>query len=807
MRSVAVLGAGVMGSQIAGLLAGLGVDVLLLDILPPKLPDADEQQRGVTEQDSRWRNKIATSALEKLKKLKPPPLYQPSDVSKIRVGNFSDDLGVLKNCDWVIEAVIERLDIKRDLFAKMETAIGPQTIVTSNTSGLSVAALLEGRSDHFRRSFCVTHFFNPPRYLKLLELVPGPSTDPEVLHTMKHIGEKLLGKGVVLAKDTPNFIANRIGVFHFLDIIHLTLEHGWPIEAVDAVLGAPTAHPKSGIFRTGDVVGLDTLAFVAETVFKGCPNDPAIARFRIPQLVQQMIAKGWIGQKSGQGFYRKDKTSGAITVLDPTTLDYRPQTKFRTPSLGEARNISDPAARLRQTVFADDQAGEIAWPAISRTLVYAASRIPEIADDVVSIDRAMRWGFGLELGPFEMWDALGVGNVVERLERDKVQIPQVVRTLLNAGKTHFYQWQGSSRHYFDVGRKTFIPESGREACPSLKRLKELEKKVCGNAGATLIDIGDGVLCLEFHTKMNAIDADIIEMINTSLDRVEKDGVGLLIANEGEHFCAGANLLLILMAAQQKRWDELDQIIREFQGAMQRIRFSSKPVVAAPFGMAVGGGCEVVLACSRRQAAVESYIGLVEVGAGVVPAGCGCKNMILNFDEELKRNHNPKDKIWFSPVGGGPFPKVAKAFELIAVARVAVSALEAKKLGMLQKSDGISLDRDTLLYDAKISLLELAKNYAPPKKRDDIWLPGRGGKMALVNAIKGFELRGQATPYDAVIGEKLAHVLAGGDMPHPHFTTEDHILDLEREAFLSLCGNEKTHERMQSLLTTGKPLRN
>lgn len=805
INKVAVIGSGVMGSQIAGMLAGLGFDVTLLDIIPLEKPSVKEELLKFAEQAPEWRNKLALGGLEKLKTLRPSPLFRSQDVARIKVGNLDDDLDVLRSCDWIVEVVIERLIVKQKLFENIEPYLKPSAIVSSNTSGIAVSMLTEGRSENFKKNFLVTHFFNPPRYLKLLELVPGKETAPELMQFMSAFAEERLGKGVVLAKDTPNFIANRIGVYHFLDVMHLTEKNGWPLEAVDLVMGIPTGRPKSAVFRTADIVGLDTLSFVAETVVKSCPHDLQMGSLRIPQFVMKMINKGWTGQKSGQGFYSQDKATKAIKVIDPQTLDYRAKANFSTPALQKTKGIGDARERLRQIVFSEDQAGEIAWPAISHVLVYAAERIPEIADDVVQVDRAMRWGFGWDLGPFEMWDALGVEKVVERLAKDGVAIPEIVKQVLQTSEKTFYRWDGAKRSYFTSRGFQMDGLSAKQL--SLPRLKEMKQVVEQNSGASLFDVGDGVFLCEFHTKMNAIDGDIIEMLNRSLNRVQESGTGLIIGNQGEHFCAGANLLLVVMAAQQKRWGEIDEMVSSFQKAMQRIRFFPKPVVIAPFGMTLGGGCEVALSGHCRVASIENYVGLVEMGAGVIPAGGGCKNMLLHYWKQEQQKFNPKNQMWMSPTDGGPFQKVRRAFELIGTAKVSASALEAQDLGFYLKNDVIVLNQDDLLQRAKEQVLKLAPNHVPPVKEEKISLPGLGGAMALMNGIRDWKAMGKVTDYDEVVAGKLAWVLAGGNKNSYHLATEDDILQLEREAFLSLCGEERTQARMLHLLQTGKPLRN
>jgi 3-hydroxyacyl-CoA dehydrogenase len=807
IKRVAVLGAGVMGAGISAHLAGCGIKVLLLDCLPSSDPTPEETEKGLGASSPQFRNKLALAAIERIRTSKPSLIYSNKYIVNITAGNFEDDMEKIAECNLVIEAVLERVDVKQKLYARIEPFIKPQMIVCTNTSGLGWQALAEGLSPSFRKRFVVTHFFNPPRYMKLVEVVAGPETDQDALESAVAFCRDRLGKGVVFAKDTPDFIANRIGAMHVLDVMHLVIEKGWPIEAVDTVLGPATGRPKSGIFRTADIVGLDTLAAAAETVLKRCPDDEMADRARIPAYLMQMIAKNWIGAKAGQGFYKKVPETGQILSIDPQSMEYRPGIKFRTPSLGQAKDISDPAKRLQTVVWADDQAGDLAWTALSRMLVYSARRVPEISDDIVNVDRAMRWGFNWALGPFETWDALGVKRVCSRISKEGREIPPLVQSLLDSGRESFYEVREGRRFYFDLYSKEMKPESGTENLIILSQLHAANKVVSKNGGAALLDLGDGIFCCEFFTKMNAIDADIVGMMHEGISRAEKEGAGLLLANEGENFSVGANLLLILMLAEQKNWEELEKIVREFQAVNQRIRFSNKPVMAVPFNMALGGGCEICLAAPFRQASAESYIGLVEAGVGLVPAGGGCKNLLLRVEEIIRGMHNPKDKIWFSPEDAGPYPKVRWAFENIAMAKVSTSAEEAKALGYLAAEDKITLDRDNLIADAKKELIELAKGYEPPQKREDILLPGKGGKMALISAIREFRRQGRITDHDTIVGEKLAHVLSGGDLPTSHKTSEDHILDLECEAFISLCGMEKTKERMKHMLMTGKPLRN
>lgn len=735
IQKVAVLGAGVMGSGIAAHLANCGIPVLLLDVVPPDL------------------NKIL--------KAKPAHLYDADDIHLITPGLLDENLAKLKECDWVIEAAPEKIEIKKELYKKVAPHLKKEAWFSSNTSGLPMKDL------KFRDKFCITHFFNPPRYLKLVEVV---GEAPELA---KFVEEKL-GKGVVMAKDTPNFIANRIGIFALYDAFHLAVQNNWPVEKIEAVCGPATLRPKSALFRLCDVVGLDTISFVAEASHKLLTHDEQRERFKNPDFLSKMIQNGWIGQKAKQGFYKKTGPE-EILVLDLKTLEYRKQEKFKTPSLGKVRELEDPAEKLRTVVFADDEAGQIAWALISNVLVYAANRIPEIADTPEEIDRALRWGFGWEMGPFEMWNSLGVEKVCERLKKEGRQIPKL--------------FQGNG-----------LKGVGLKSNPFSKIIEK-------NDGASLVDLGDGVFCVEFHTKMNAVDEDILTMLQRGVEYTEKNGAGMVITNDAVNFCVGANLMLILIAAQQKEWEQINHVIGEFQVAVQKIRFSKKPVVAAPFGFTFGGGCEFCLASHHIEAAAETYIGLVEVGVGVLPAGGGCKNMILNWEEKLREAHNPKDKIWFSSDDGGVFPKVQKAFETIAMAKVGSSAKEAKKIGYLRSRDSFTIDREKLTAVAKAKVLAMTKGFEPPKLRDKIQLPGRGGEMALINGADPFLKKGMISEYDLEIAKTIAHVLSGGNRPSVHFATEQDLLDLEREAFLKLCGQEKSLDRIRHMLTTGKPLRN
>ena len=805
IKKVAVLGAGVMGKGISAHLAGAGLSVLMYDIVPPNLPQGTP------------RNTIAATAIEQLLAARPALIYSKKDASRITPLNLEDDLAQLAECDWIIEVVLEDLATKTKVFDKIEKYARPGTIITSNTSGIPLKLLAEGRSKDFRKHLFVTHFFNPVRYMRLLEFVQGPETDPQVVRFMADFVERVLGKGVVYCKDTPNFIANRIGVYGMLSVLHLMEKEGYTVEEVDKVLGPATAKSRGATLRTSDLVGLDTFALVAKNVYDRISNDEQHAAFQPPSFVLKMIEKKMLGDKSKQGFYKKVKNadgSSEIQALDLKTLTYRPQEKLKYACLKEVKNLECPDDRVRLMVNADDRAGKLAWTATADLLVYSANRVPEIAEDIVNIDNALKWGFNWELGPFETWDAIGVKEVVERLKKEGItKLPPIVDKVLAKGEGKFYRTVNGGREYFDFATESYKKVPISPSIVILSSLKDRNKVIQTNTGATLIDIGDGVACLEFHTKMNAIDDEVIAMGQTALEEVAKNFEGLVVSNEGENFSAGANLMLLMMSASENEWDKIKTIVRSFQNLTMAFRYSPKPVVAAPFGLALGGGCEVSMGCDKIRAHGELYMGLVEVGVGLLPAGGGCKEMVLRMDERLREPFlkSPikwsKDIWWSKAPDPGPFPKVAKAFETIAFAKISTSAKEAQEIGYMKKSDGITLSRDHLIAAAKQDVLTLAKGYQQPKPREDILLPGQGGKTALLSSIRDARIKGQITEHDVTVASAVAHVLAGGDRIGPYIASEQTLLDLELEQFLILVGQEKTQARMQNMLMTGKPLRN
>ena len=804
IRKAAVLGAGVMGAAIAAHLANVGILTLLLDIVPP---DAGKD-----------RDKVARSGLEKALNARPAAFYSKRGASLVTVGNIEDDLEELVDVDWIIEAVVERLDIKHNLYVKLEQVLTPGTIISSNTSGLPAHLLTEGRSEDFRRHFLITHFFNPVRYMRLLEIVPDVDTDPALLQFMQQFATEVLGKGVVLCKDTPNFIANRIGTYGFMTTIAYALSEGYTVSEVDSILGPNMGRPKSAVFRTADLSGLDTLANVADNLYKNAADDPQREAFHLPEVVREMIRRGWLGEKSGQGFYKRVKSpDGESTILELNldTLEYQPQQKVRFPSISEARNISDPVKRMLTILNGNDRASQLARQTTADSLIYAASLATEIADSIVAIDEAMRWGFNFELGSFEAWDVLlQHPEVMQRVLQDR-EIPPLVRQVQVDGQGTFYIGTAGNRQYFDFHTRSYQPIPTPQGIISLEALKSqgVQTPTSGtpasgavirdNGSAALIDLGDGIACVEFHTKMNSIDEGIIDMLRYAIEEGQKQFRAVVIGNEAADFSAGANLLLMLMGARQGEWKMLEGALNSLQQAHQLLKYNPVPVVAAPAGRALGGGCEIIMHANHARAYAESYIGMVEVGVGLIPAGGGCKELLLRYGASLESQQARKT--------GGPFTPSRKAFEIIAVATVSTSAVEAQELRFLRKSDAITTNRDLLLRDAKADAIRLAEAREAgkwqPAQPAMMILPGPGARLVLEQQVENLLITGKVSEHDAVIGRHLARVLTGGECSPITPVTEQHVLDLEREAFLTLCGMEKTQDRMQAILMTGKPLRN
>lgn len=787
-----------MGSGIAAHLANAGIPSLMLDIVPPHLTDEDRKKK-ISEKDPAFRNRFAAKGLEGIRKSRPALLYSQKDAGLISIGNLDDDLPKAAECDWIIEAVLEDLSVKKALYDRIEKIGKPGTVVSSNTSGIAIAQMMEGRSKEFRRHFLVTHFFNPVRYMKLLELVSGEDTDPEIVRGVAEFGERRLGKGIVYGKDTPNFIGNRIGVFAMMYAMHAMKEDGLSIEEVDRILGPAMGRPKSAAFGTADLVGIDTLLHVSDNVYRNLPADPQRETFLPPPFVNEMVKRGWLGRKAKSGFFKMEGKGDEkkMFVLDHEALDYRPTTKVSFPSLDAAKGEEDAGGKIRKVIGGDDKASAYAWKVLSESLLYAAKRIPEIADDVVNIDNAIKWGFNWALGPFETWDAIGVAESVDRMRKEGKTIPEKVEKMLAGGAASFYRRRDGVLEFFDFAGQAYLPAPVSPDILFLPALKDRNRVVKGNQGATLYDLGDGVLCLEFHTKMNAIDGDIVAMMNEGVALCEKEFAGMVIANHAENFCVGANLMLVFLEAQNKNFDNIETMVREFQNACMRLRCSERPVVAAPAGLVLGGGVEICLGADRIRAAAETYMGFAEVGVGLLPAGGGTKEMVIRHLEGIPDG-----------VSADPLPFLRKAFETIGMAKVATSAKEARELGFLRPWDRITIQRDFLIQEAKNTVLAMNREgYEMPRPRTDVALPGRSEFSTFAYALYTMRVGGQISEYDELLGRKIAFVLTGGDVPRGTKLSEQDLLDLEREAFLSLCGEEKTQARIQYMLMKGKPLRN
>ena len=799
IKRVAILGAGIMGQGIAAHLANAGIPSYLFDMAPGEL-SADEQDKGLSLDDRTVRNRFAMAGLASIGKSKPPLLYSKGLAGLITPCNYEDDVGKLAECDWIVEVVVERLDIKRRVFEMVEKHRRPGSVVSSNTSGLSVADMAEGRSDDFRRHFMVTHFFNPVRYMRLLEMVPCKDTDPDLFRAMAGFGEHVLGKGIVYAKDTPNFVGNRIGTFGMTSVFHWMGNFGMGVTETDKIFGPATGRPKSAVFRTADVVGLDTMAHVLTTVAETCPEDPWHERFRVPPIMQAMIEKGALGEKTGAGFYKKTRdASGArqIAALNFETLEYEEQPKVRFDSIGATRNLEEATDKIRAMVWFEDEAGRFAWKVTAETCLYSAELLGEIADDIVNIDRALRWGFNYEAGPFETWDAIGLERSVERMKDEEMTVPQVVDTLLAKGEGSWYVRRDGLTYYWDVEKEDYLPVPVADRTISLATLADQGKVLDQNEGATLYDLGDRIGLVEFHTKMNSIDAQIIEMINTACDRVNRGELdGLVVGNEAPNFSVGANIGLVGMLVMADMWDELEQAIRGIQDAYLKMKYCAGPVVVAPRGMALGGGCEAVMHGDAVRASAETYLGLVELGVGVIPAGGGCKEMAFRFYGSAPATVKPN-----------LFPLMEHIFRTVGTGTVGGSAEEGRALGYLRPTDKVTLNPDNILADAKADVLAmLATGYKPPVPTT-VQVPGRDGIATLKVAAHTMRGGGYISEYDEYLARKLAHVICGGDVPEGTERTEQDFLDLERAAFLELCHEEKTMARIQHMLSTGQPLRN
>jgi 3-hydroxyacyl-CoA dehydrogenase len=787
IRKVAVLGSGVMGSRIACHFAGIGVPVLLLDMVAK---GAEESTKPAE------RNKLVNDALQAAIKSNPSPVFTKAVVKKISTGNFDDNMKEIAGCDWIIEVVVERLDIKKLIYEKVELFRKPGTLITSNTSGIPIHLMTEGRSDDFKKHFCGSHFFNPPRYLRLLEVIPTPDTDPEVVDFLMHYGDVYLGKTTVLCKDTPAFIANRIGVFSIMSIFHIMDKLGLTVDEIDALTGPIIGRPKSATFRTADVVGIDTLIKVAKGVADNCPNDEARDIFAIPSWLEKISANNWLGDKTGQGFFKKIKSPEGkeIQTLNLKTLEYGPRVKPKFAAIDAAKPIEDLKQRIKMLSASPDKAGEFYRLFHSALFSYISHRIPEISDELYRVDDAMMAGFGWEIGAFETWDLLGVAKTVEAMKAAGYKVAAWVDEMLASGASSFYKVEAGKKFYYDIATKSYKSVPGGEAFLVLNH--HSDKIVWKNSACRLYDIGDGVAGFEWSSKMNSIGGEVLEGLNKAISTAEEKFKGLVIANEGPNFSAGANVGMIFMLAIEQEYDELDMAVRMFQNSMMRVRYSSIPVVTAPHGLCLGGGCEMNLHADKICAAAETYIGLVELGVGLIPGGGGTKEFALRAGDEL---HNDEPET----------VTLKDRFFTIATAKVATSAQEGYELGILRKGhDEVVMNINRRIAEAKQSVIAMHdEGYVTPVQRKDVKVLGRMGLGAMYAGINGMWRGGYATDHDAFVARKLAYVMCGGDLSEQSLVSEQYLLDLEREAFLSLCGEKKTLERIQSVLKSGKPVRN
>lgn len=789
IKKAAVLGSGIMGSRIACHFANIGVEVILLDIVPRDLSDKEKDKPAA-------RNKLVNDALQTAIKSNPSPLYDKDKAKLIQTGNFDDDMARIKEVDWIIEVVVENLDIKKSLFEKVEAHRLPGTLITSNTSGIPIHLMLDGRSDDFQKHFCGTHFFNPPRYLRLLEIIPTPKTDPEIVDFLMSYGDLFLGKETVLCKDTPAFIANRIGVYSMMSGMHAISETDFSVGEIDKLTGPVIGRAKSATFRTSDLVGLDTTVNVANNLHAALKDDESKDRFKLPAIVKELHERKWLGDKTKQGFYKKVVEGGKKQILELNlkTYEYEEKKKSKLEILDQTKNIEDLNKRLQIAIGLKGAEGDFYRKTFFDLFKYCTYRIPEIADELFRIDQAVAAGFAWELGPFETWDAMGTKEILAQMKEAGEEPAAWIQEMIDGGFNSFYSYENGKKMYYDIPSKSYKVIPGTEGMIFLNAFKE-NNVVWEKPGATIYDIGDGVLNLEFHTKMNSIDGDVIEGINTAITMAEKDYRGLVIGNEGQNFSAGANLAMLFMYAVDQEFDEIDLMIRTFQNTMTKARFSSIPVVSAPSGLVLGGGCELSLHCDAIQAHAESYVGLVEVGVGLIPGGGGTKELTMRAADD------------FTP-GDPELNTLQEYFMNIATAKVATSAEEAKKMNIIREGDPITLNRKRLLTDAKERVLELADaGYTQPVPRNDIKVQGKAALAMFHAGISGMKYGNYISEHDQKIGQKLAFIMAGGDLSAPTNVSEQYLLDLEREAFLSLCGEPKTLERIQSILFKGKPLRN
>ncbi|MEN8745774.1 MAG: 3-hydroxyacyl-CoA dehydrogenase NAD-binding domain-containing protein [Polaribacter sp.] len=797
IKKVAIIGSGIMGSGIACHFANIGVEVLLLDIVPTELNDK-EKAKGLTLENKAVRNRLVNDALATSLKSKPSPIYNQKFASRITTGNIDDDLHLIKDVDWVMEVVVERLDIKKVVFEKIEKHRTPGTLITSNTSGIPIKFMNEGRSEDFQKHFAVTHFFNPPRYLKLFEVVPGPNCDQAVTDFLMMYGDKFLGKTSVLAKDTPAFIGNRIGIFSIMNLFHIVKEMGLTIEEVDKLTGPVIGRPKSATFRTIDVVGLDTLVHTANGVKDNCPEDEMRAQFEIPAFINQMMENKWLGSKTKQGFYKKSVNADGkkeILSLDLNTLEYRSKKRASFATLELTKTIDNVGDRFKVLVKGKDKAGEFYRKCLSALFAYVQNRVPEISDEIYRIDDGLRAGFGWEHGPFEIWNEIGVAAGVELMKAAGKEPAAWVSEMLEKGETSFYTVKEGATYYYDIPAKAQVKKPGQDSFIILDNIRKTSE-VFKNSGVSLQDIGDGILNLEFRSKMNTIGGDVLTGLNRAIDIAEKDFQGLVVGNQAPNFSVGANIGMIFMMAAEQEYDELNMAIKYFQDSMMRMRYSSIPTISAPHGMALGGGCEISLHADKVVAAAETYMGLVEFGVGVIPGGGGSKEMALRASDAFKK-------------GDVELNLLQENFLTIGMAKVATSAYEAFDLGLLQKGkDIVVVNKERQIATAKAHAKLIAESgYTQPVARKDVKVLGKQALGMFLVGTDSMEHSKYISAHDQKIANKLANVMAGGDLSEPTLVSEQYLLDLEREAFLSLCTERKTLERIQHMLKTGKPLRN
>lgn len=792
IKKIAVIGSGIMGSGIACHFANIGVDVLLLDIIPRELTDA-EKAKGLTLEDKVVRNRLVNDSLKASLKSKPSPIYHQSFASRITTGNIEDDIAKVKDVEWIMEVVVERLDIKKIVFEKLEKHRTPGTLITSNTSGIPIHFMSEGRSEDFQKHFCGTHFFNPARYLKLFEIIPGPKTDGSVLEFLNGYGEQFLGKTSVIAKDTPAFIGNRIGIFGIQSLFHQVKELGLTVEEVDKLTGPVIGRPKSATFRTVDVVGLDTLVHVANGIYENCPNDEAHDLFKLPDFINTMMENKWLGSKTGQGFYKKEGKE--IRVLDLNSLEYRDKKSAKFATLELTKTVDKVIDRFKILVSGKDKAGDFYRKNFAAMFEYVSNRIPEISDELYKLDDAMKAGFGWEHGPFQIWDAIGVEKGIELMKAEGKKPAAWVNDMLSSGNTTFYTINNGASYYYDITKKAQEKIPGQDAFIILDNIRK-SNEVFKNSGVVIEDLGDGILNCEFQSKMNTIGGDVLAGLNKAIDLAEKDFAGLVIGNQAANFSVGANIGMIFMMAAEQEYDELNMAIKYFQDTMMRMRYSSIPTIAAPHGMALGGGCELSMHADKVVAAAETYIGLVEFGVGVIPGGGGSKEMALRASDTFRKNDVELNVL-------------QEYFLTIGMAKVATSAYEAFDYGILQKGkDIVVVNKDRQIATAKrYAKLMADQGYTQPVKRKDVKVLGKQALGMFLVGTDAMEASKYISEHDQKIANKLAYVMAGGDLSEPTLVSEQYLLDLEREAFLSLCTERKTLERIQHMLKTGKPLRN